>query len=110
MSNSEHDPDRTHVFRVMHNFYSDCVSDLVATSQEHFRANFILHEICYNTVGVTVCELNRECLECVAFRNVVFNSLLKLLAGKRSSSNPLIFIVGKCCGKQVAQLSIPLGR
>jgi hypothetical protein len=54
-------------------------------------------------------ELNRESLECVAFRNVVFNSLLKFFACKGSSPDPLIFVVGKSCGKQVSQLGIPLG-
>jgi hypothetical protein len=53
-------------------------------------------------------ELNRERLERVTLRHVVFDAHLELFLGESVASNSFKFIVGHRCREQVRKFAVPL--
>jgi hypothetical protein len=70
--------------------------DLVALSKKDLLTCFIRIYVLDHSVGVEVDELDWKRLKCVSFRDVVLDSLLKLLLGESLAPNSLKFVVCNC--------------
>ena len=64
--------------------------------------------MCDDTVAITMCKLDWECLECMSLWHVVLNPMLELCSGKISSTNTLELVISERSRQQIAQLSVPL--
>jgi len=70
------------------------MSHLIALSKEDLLASFVSVDMRHHPVRVEVRELDREGLERVSFRHVVFNSILKLFLRESVTAYSFELVVG----------------
>ena len=81
---------------------------LVAPCAEHFLSHLVSVDVRDHAVAVEVRELDRECLECMAFRHVVFDSLLELFSREGTTTDSLVLVVRQGSRQQIAELIVPI--
>ena len=81
---------------------------LITSSCQDLLSNRVAIHVRDDSITVSVRELDRECLKGVAFRHIIFDSVLELNCSKVTSADSLKLIVRKGSRQQVAQLGVPL--
>ena len=79
----------------MNNLDAKSQTALVTSCCDDIFTRLVTVDVSDDPVAVTMSELNGECFEGVAFRNVILDSVLELDGRKVTAANTLEFIVSK---------------
>ena len=90
---SDHDPNCANVFRILCNLDAKSKTTLISTCHNNLSADLVVVNMCDDTITITVCKLDWECLECMPLRHVVLNPMLELCCGKVTSTDTLKLVI-----------------